>query len=148
FCLGCKDYFSLLVQAVVLPVLGLITFFWPRIGYKLLYDLRSRCDAPRQFSDVIYYTEEDTNDAKPSTRQRITESIMGILGCISAFVHMVTLFIEQILSLCCGDACTTFSEGLRLTVISPFAATGCLDSKEVYRAHRIAKESFNPSSLA
>lgn len=151
FVMGLNDYFSLLIQAVALPVLGVITFLLPKVGYRLLYNFRQSFDTVRQASDIIYQRDDSIKEACHGFRQGLSEAIMGLFGCLTAFIYTVTSTIEHALSLNFSDAYETLRYTGQLIVISPREGLSSCNKKEssrdIYSAHRIALESFNPSSL-
>jgi hypothetical protein len=150
--MGLNDYLSLLIQAVVLPVLGITIFVWPITGFKLLIKLRDWADTERQTNDIIYKHEPNKKETFHDMRQGFSDGMMGIFGGISAFFQMVTLTLEKLLTLNPSEAWNTLLIKGDLIVEAPKeGVTNCCKkghSSVIYNAHRIALESFNPSLLA
>lgn len=147
--MGLNDYLSLLIQAIALPILGVITFIMPKTGYYLLSRMAQSFDAPRVASDIIY--KHENNPKQVQCSKAISEAIMGVFGAISAFIQTLTLCLEHLLSFNCAAAYDTLHNTGALIVKAPQEGfTNCSKkefSRTIFTAHRITLESFNPSAL-
>lgn len=144
--MGLKDYFSLLIQAIVLPIVGIAIFCWPRMGFKMLSSFRDFADVERETSDIIYRHVPDKKEGGHAFRETLSNIVMGIFGGISAFFQTITHFIEQLLTLHPCDAKETLLTTGALIFVAPMEAlTGCSQESEIryiFTAHRIALETL------
>jgi hypothetical protein len=139
--MGMKDYFSLLIQAIALPVLGMVTFVLPKTGYHLLHGFTDFCDTPRQASAIVYKQNNHARERLHKVRQALAEMIMGIFGGASALIQTVTATLEYFLSFNGSGAVESVHYTGELIFSSTLAGmTSCCrtsPSAKIFLAHRI-----------
>lgn len=169
--MGLNDYLSLLVQAVVLPVLGFIVFLAPKAGYHILVafkkietdrkgasptNIHFQCRGRPDFIKINKESKDSQIGSKflnglntvfyagYGARERVTDVMMGFLGSLSAVVQTVTLTVERVADLhFIGNDSVWKNLVYDVGPLIPYsiAAPFTADTDNAYLAHRMYKDS-------